>query len=49
MRRKGDIREDALRLSSYRCDTGVWHVGHRQPNGTPNVNDPRLRFLEDRT
>lgn len=47
MRRKGHIRADALRLSTYRCDTGMWHVGHRQPEGQPNVNDPRLRFLED--
>jgi hypothetical protein len=47
MRRKGHIRTDAARLSTYRCDTGVWHVGHQQPGSIPNVNDPRLRFLED--
>jgi len=47
MRRKGHIRGDALRLSTYRCTSGVWHVGHRQPAGDPNLNDPRITFLEE--
>lgn len=46
MRRNHQIRDSADRLSTYRCPTGRWHVGNEYGKG-PNVNDPRLRFLEE--
>ena len=46
MRRNHMLRADAVRLCTYKCHTGVWHVGNRHWPG-PNVNDPRIHFLED--
>jgi hypothetical protein len=48
MRREGD--RDPQSLGTYRCKSGndLWHVGHVNPNANgPNLNDPRVRFVEE--
>jgi hypothetical protein len=44
--RSARTRRSDLVLNTYRCQTSptLWHVGNTRAR--PNLNDPRLRFLD---
>jgi len=48
MRREGAYQPESL--GTYKCKSGTdfYHVGHENPDAVrPNLNDPRLRFVEE--